>query len=365
MKKMMYLSNVAWSWIKQRPQFLAEELSVYYNIDVYVKKEYKPNVTKENNLLSNIKLKELFRLPMERYNIISMINKNIIGKQLARACENYDIIYLTDPSFYPWINKQCKNKKLIYDCMDDNIEFPYIKNNSYKLKSYLNAEEMLIKNCDLLITSSEYLNHILRKRYPSISLSNKSIVVNNAIDGNTIQIAKCNYIPKKEQDVFNAIYIGTIDSWFDFDLVIKSLNQFPNLIYNLYGPSGIKIPSHERLIWHGPIEHKDITRIMQLADILVMPFKLTPLVLSVNPVKLYEYISSLKEVISVDYAETRKFNNYIHLYKTPDDYMKIIQQIMNNNIDTDKDISKIEKFLSENTWKKRAKYIFMSIEGEA
>lgn len=361
-KKMMYLSNVNWSWIKQRPQFLAEELSIYYDIDVYLKKEYKKSKITGNKINNNINFKKIFRFPMERYNFISKINKFIVGRQLVKVCNNYDILFLTDPSYYPWMKASCKNKIIIYDCMDDNAEFPYIKNNLYKLRAYLKAEKMLIKDCTLLITTSNYLKNVLIDRYKIDELEKKIFVVNNAIDSNTIKIKENKLISNEKKDKVNIVYIGTIETWMDFDLIIRSLDDCHKLIYNIYGPSGIDIPKHDRLIWHGPVEHSEIVNIMESADILVMPFKIIPLILSVNPVKLYEYISSLKPVIAVDYEETRKFDEYVYLYKNYDQYMNIIKDIMNGAIKKEKDVEGIKQFLAQNTWAERAKFINDKIE---
>ena len=35
MKKVLYVMHISWGWIKQRPQFLAEELAKYYEVDVF------------------------------------------------------------------------------------------------------------------------------------------------------------------------------------------------------------------------------------------------------------------------------------------------------------------------------------------
>ena len=41
MKKILYLMHVPWGWIKQRPHFIAENLSKYYKVNVFYKKAYK------------------------------------------------------------------------------------------------------------------------------------------------------------------------------------------------------------------------------------------------------------------------------------------------------------------------------------
>jgi hypothetical protein len=55
--------------------------------------------------------------------------------------------------------------------------------------------------------------------------------------------------------------------------------------------------------------HTRVKSIMAEADILFMPFQVTDLIQSVNPVKLYEYIYSNKASISVGYDETELLKN--------------------------------------------------------
>ena len=37
-KKILYLMHIPWGWIKQRPHFLAELLSIDFDVDVFYKK---------------------------------------------------------------------------------------------------------------------------------------------------------------------------------------------------------------------------------------------------------------------------------------------------------------------------------------
>ena len=100
MKKMLYLINVNWNWIKQRPQYLAEEMAEYLEVDVYEKKAYK-----KGNLIINsaekVKLHELFKLPMQsKFNIIDKINSFLLRRQLFRIVEKYDYIWIANANDY-------------------------------------------------------------------------------------------------------------------------------------------------------------------------------------------------------------------------------------------------------------------------
>ena len=50
MKRILYLSHISWNWIKQRPQFIAEQLAKDYIVDVYYRQPLK---SKWRNLPSN------------------------------------------------------------------------------------------------------------------------------------------------------------------------------------------------------------------------------------------------------------------------------------------------------------------------
>ena len=65
----MYLSNVPWNWIKQRPNFIAEELGKHFDVDIFVEKSYRHgNMAK--NATDGVHLQEIFRFPFVRLECI-------------------------------------------------------------------------------------------------------------------------------------------------------------------------------------------------------------------------------------------------------------------------------------------------------
>jgi hypothetical protein len=92
-----------------------------------------------------------------------------------------------------------------------------------------------------------------------------------------------------------------------------------------------------------------------------MPFIVNELILSVNPVKLYEFIYSLTPTLAVSYGETEKFEDYIYLYKNKKEYMDYVELILKNNYFMKKNKSEVIEFIKENTWGKRAEEIIKII----
>lgn len=51
------------------------------------------------------------------------------------------------------------------------------------------------------------------------------------------------------------MYIGTVARWVDINLIMRLLDRFANIIITLVGPIELNIPTHERLVVIGPVEH--------------------------------------------------------------------------------------------------------------
>jgi hypothetical protein len=94
-----------------------------------------------------------------------------------------------------------------------------------------------------------------------------------------------------------------------------------------------------------------------------MPFILSELILSVNPVKLYEYIYSNKPTVSVRYDETEQFDPYVMLYKNGDEYLKIMQRLVQGDF-PEIDVDRNQSFVKNNTWNNRVEIIQQCLRQE-
>jgi len=364
---MLYLIHVPWKWVKQRPHFLAEYLSNYYDIDVYFKKQYQKRGLVKNQPPGDLRIHELFKLPFERFSsIILKVNFYIVRFQLKKIINQFDIVWVTEPGLYHLVSGILPNNvKLIYDCMDDALESPKVKLNKKLAHQLFYLEKELLDKSDIIFSSSDYLKAKLLERY---RVNDKKIfVVNNAvfIDQNE-NFKKDNLsediINQFQKAKFKITYIGAISEWFDFELILESLNKFKEITYLLFGPDFIEIPKHKRIIHFGSIEHEYIYQIMENSDLLIMPFKLNELILSVNPVKLYEYIYSGKPCAAVEYGESLKFKDYVYLYKNKKEYFKILEKLVNQKLSPKKSGEECKFFAENNTWEKRAKFMAKIID---
>lgn len=345
--KILYFMHVSWGWIKQRPHFLAEELSKYYNVEVIVKKDYKKRVVCNE---SGISIRKIFRLPFERIPVIYKISSFICKIQLTALVKQSDIIWLMSPLQWDCI-KLPSDKLLIYDCMDDMLEF---ENSDERKKKISHKEKLLFNSASIVISSSENLKEKLIERYGKRDV----YVINNALKEISANIV--NKYHNLDVDSFfkgtgqiKLVYIGTIAKWFDFNLIHRLLETFNEVDFYLFGPTEVDIPNWNHLYYCQSVEHDLVFPIMNKADILIMPFVVNELIKSVNPVKLYEYVSSGKPCIAPSYLESQKFQDYVYLYESLDDCIEIFSYLLSNNMNAKKSHEECVSFANKNTWSAR------------
>ena len=360
MSKLLYFMPVSWGWIKQRPHFIAEELNKYCDLTIAEKKEQ----TSASNRQSTPEPKDLKIVKygsFPRYNPIkrhiSILNViNLVLFVLRIRIRQYDTIWLSSIKQYVLLRKLIpESAKVIFDCMDDELSFPNIVNNPKAVKRAANIEKQLVERADYIICSSNNLKETIIKR---TNIEKEILIANNAtIFPNRNIIA--NTIRKESDDKTKSlVYIGTIAKWFDFKSVLALLDSDDNVVLQLWGPIDCEIPKHDRIQIKGVCKHEDIWRIMVESDALIMPFTINQLILSVNPVKLYEYIWSGKPVISIEYPESLYFSDFVYYYRDSESLIEQYRTLKSNGFKAKcQDTSRIQDFTNNNSWVSRVKSV--------
>jgi hypothetical protein len=351
--------HLPWGWVKQRPHFLAEHLNSYFDVDLLYRFYYVPFERKlvDNRVSSGLRVTPFPIIPLNRFGWVARINAFIVRSYLKRRISSYDIIWVTNPDMYEIVKPIIPlNTHLVYDCMDNHLEFSLIKNNRQLHHRILVAESQLMRDAQTVIASSDALSSVLIERY---GVNRRIEVVNNAIsleDSCVVSIDEHieSCITRAR---FKLIYIGTIASWMDMDLLEAVVNANNDVTVFLFGPSETAIPIHERIIDMGPIQHCQVYQVMNQADALFMPFKVDNLILGVNPVKLYEYIYSGKPSFSVRYPETEKFDDYVYLYSDTEEFLVLLKKLLTGELGAKQPIELCSRFAKENTWEHRAKNV--------
>lgn len=354
--------HIGWNWIKQRPHYIAEGLSDRYDVTVISdynyhgkSKEYKSNDS------ANLHIHNFYKLPgLDHFITLSHINDYIRKRYYHFYLRKVkpDILYVMYPKAISYIPNSYKGI-VIYDCMDDMLNFT----EDGKIKIFLSSQESkLIHRADQVFASSNHLAKTLCKRYGN-QISKKITLVRNAYEGGITDSRENTRKYEKGSNKFKLCYFGTVASWFNFDFVLKSLDDISDLTYLIVGPiqSGTVIPKHPRLQYVGAVQHDKLYSTVKDSDAFVMPFVVNELIQSVDPVKLYEYIDFNKNIICIEYPEIKRFEKFVYYYSDYNSYKNQIISLMKCNRLKYSSIQRKE-FLSENTWGARVNVITRIIE---
>lgn len=347
--KIFVLMGVDWKFIKQRPHFIAEGLDNGNNdvTVIYKKQNRRDDLQKEGR--KKIRKIGIRLIPfISRINLGRAFNEKILSS-FVKACIKYykpEILYVTSLLFYESIPSDYKGK-VIYDCCDDFVEFT---DDLFQKKSTEIRERRLIHRCNAVVFTSEKLKETVCRRY---HIECKTYVVRNAFGGSIIE----NKANKNTNDgKFIICYIGAVRTWFDFDVINKSIVECPNIEYWIVGPIAQDVrncfQTSQNIKLFGTVENDMLFEYAERADVLVMPFKPNRLIESVDPIKLYEYINFNKNIICVYYKEVERFQSFVYFYKTYDEYIKVLRLLQEKN-NLKYSLEERTRFLKSNNWRNR------------
>lgn len=103
-------------------------------------------------------------------------------------------------------------------------------------------------------------------------------------------------------------YVGAIAKWFDWPMVIALAQARPDARIQLIGPTFGAVPKRfpDNIELLPQCSHEDAIRAMSKFDVGLIPFKITRLTDSVDPIKYYEYRALGMAVISSAFGEMRQ-----------------------------------------------------------
>lgn len=361
-RKVLYMIHVDWRWIKQRPQFLAENLAEHHDVLVLHRKCIDPGIQLTSNTSSVSRL-PLLPVPWS-WKLLRWAAIPVQRWWVARMALRFepDTIWLTHPALVEAIPTLLAQLPVVYDCMDDALGFP---SSPSRFALLARLERDLVTRAAVILCSSGRLCELLISRYGR-GIESRISLVRNGVSERLLTKAAAypSGATKAAGDNLKIAYFGTIAEWFDFEILLAALNRNPALEFHLAGPISVgDVPRHERLKFHKPLCHDELAGFAADFDAFIMPFRLSPLTEAVDPVKLYEYLAFGKEVITVRYEEVERFSRFVHFYRTLPEFLELMDRLMARTIERKNASADGAEFLAQNTWHARCNQICELLAG--
>ncbi len=241
------------------------------------------------------------------------------------------------------------NKTVWYDILD-RIDFF-----SCYDEDALITHNHLVEDADIVTYSARNLKPYTNSRSDAIYLPNATK------PDNFINVEKT-FVPEAIKAIVgtgNPIigYFGAIEEWFDDGLLTELAKMHDNWQFVLIGKASEdkkKSLSMPNVYLLGGVEHAVLASYAQHFDVFIIPFKVNSLTNSVSPVKLFEYASLGKPIVSTPIEEVRQYQSkYIRLAKDAKAFGYDIAKCLSDSVKSEGYIPAI-RFANDNTWAKRA-----------
>ena len=274
-----------------------------------------------------------------------------MGDVLAWAGSR-QLVSLVQHPFWCDIASALPNSRLIYDCMDHHEGF------GNTADAVLALERALMRHADLTITTSVWLDNIVAEHTP-----NRALIRNAGEFDHFSRKTETVYADAQSRRIIG--YYGAIAEWFDQDLVESIARRFHDCCILLIGDDTVNARKRfkplSNVVMLGEIPYAALPFYLHAFDVCLLPFKVIPLTLATNPVKVYEYLSAGKSVVSVDLPEMRQFGDLVRVAENNEDFLSAIQDVL-SGLDAPDAIERRQAFAREQTWKHRARTLMAHAE---
>ncbi len=349
-------SIIDWEFRYQRPQqmmsaFAARGHRVFYVstsrfVDASLGADPRVRLIKEN--VYEVQLAAP-RTPDVYGELIDPIQFSALLDSLGRLRRDYDISSAVSyVMIASWMNiaidaRQRWDWPLLYDCMDEWENFQGIRS------AVVSAEATLVRQCDLLVVSAARL---LEKWTPA---GRPIVLARNAVDVE-FYANRCKPNDRLADTPHPIIgYYGAIATWFDVDLMVHVARARPDYRFVLLGGvfdvdvSTLRALPNVALLGQQPYE--TMPEFLFHFDACIIPFKVNPITEATDPVKLYEYLSAGKPVVSVRLPEIATYSELVYLADSKEEFVAGLDRAVEERDDAL--AARRRAFARANTWTSR------------
>ncbi len=299
------------------------------------------------------------------YRRLKKWNDKILLKTIHQVIRDYqlkDFLFLNcfNPFYVGTLPESFGQMLNIYQCIDDMTQEAYTAKHAYRL------EEEVIRKADFTFVTS-------KKLYTTKSALNpNTYILHNAVDWNIFRHSTETRFdrPADLAHIKNKMigFTGNLNEYrVNYALLRqialhhrdKTLVLVGPLNSNDYREYGLdKLPN---VVLTGGKPIAELPRYLQHFDCLIIPFLSNKLTESVYPLKINEYLSSGKPVVSTNFSEDiRGFEDWIYLAETERDFLLKIDLALQEK-DANLAQGRIEVARS-NTWEARVEQFWKIIE---
>lgn len=265
-----------------------------------------------------------------------------------------DLLYIDSLVQTFWLDR-IKARKTLFRMTDD------LPSMDKATPAFAQLEKETIQKVDAVTYTALSLEEKIQPLHPKCSFYIPAGIHNEDFRGPNQRTIPEEYknIPKPI-----AVYVGTLGSRFDANLLALAAKRLPKVSFVLICPEDearFRLPSLPNLHILGTRPYPLLPPYLWNADLGLIPLdaQANPgLVHHTHPLKLYQYMACGLPVVTTEWETIRKMKSPVFISRYPVDFIKNVQRALAQK----KPVQKNIRFAQKHEWKNRLKEVFRWLE---
>ncbi|MBW1803910.1 MAG: glycosyltransferase [Deltaproteobacteria bacterium] len=275
----------------------------------------------------NLWISDPMMIPYSQLRIVREFNKFSAVKKIRAFIKRYGfsnpVVISTVPNVADYV-KEFNEDMVIYYCIDDYTRSPALDSSLVE-----KMEEKLLYSCDLVVASSRDL---CEKKKRGMK---QPLFLPHGVDFDHFQVGKgevhemMRHLPRPTIGFF-----GVISHWLNVQLIKFLANERPRWSFVFIGPSDIDLRVFGELKnthFPGKVSYEELPNYAAEFDVGIIPFLLNDFTVSVNPIKLLEYLACGLPVVTIDMPEVRTYSGVVHIASSFEDFLLGLEKSLREN----------------------------------
>lgn len=363
----LFWALIDWHYRLQRPQHLARELArtgrrIFYispNFVDHPKPGFRVEALDREGRLYQVFL-QVRGAPSIYFEMPSIAAQRQLSASVSKLVAWAGIqnpISLVQHPFWSHLASVPAPAQLVYDRMDLHEGFHFDKD-TYST-GLSEAERALFGRADLTILSSAWLDQ------DTAPHTERRLLLRNAVD--------FQHFATKPEAAFRDPagrqvigYFGAIAEWMDLGLVEATARRFPDCLILLIGHDQCRAKQYlsglPNVRLTGELPYARLPYYLHGFDVCILPFRRIPLTLATNPVKVYEYLSAGKPVVSVALPEMEALSHLVTVAEDEAGFLHGIDEALAEGAATTDPSTLRQAFAAGQTWTLRCETLRRAVE---
>lgn len=285
-----------------------------------------------------------------KYRLVNKINQGLIARTIKRAMKQLRYSGVDIYSFLPSavdLLPKIKYDKLIYDCVDDHGAFTGLIDPDLVSR----MERELMAKAHVSFATARQLYEDRREWSGNFHIISNGAEFEHFAGGG-------GEVPEELREVKHPVagFVGGISDWVDVDLIAAAAGHLAEVTFVLVGPVLTDVRALEGLEnvkLLGARPYKSLPDYVRLFDVCLIPFKINKLTESVNPIKMFEYLSAGKPVVSTPLPEVTAYGDVVAIARGEEETVAAIRQALAPEAQAEDVVRCRQQVARDNSWDAR------------